>query len=125
MASSRRAAAVPSNAGTELDRARAAWDAGEYGRVLDLTAAGNSVRREDRVATAVLEARALLALDRPGEVAAALERATKDAKNTEESALVQMLLGAALTRTNQRERGEALLDDALTMASRGAPRLVP
>jgi DNA-binding CsgD family transcriptional regulator len=125
VASSRRAAAVPSNAGTELDRARAAWDAGEYGRVLDLTAAGNSVRREDRVATAVLEARALLALDRPGEVAAALERATKDAKNTEESALVQMLLGAALTRTNQRERGEALLDDALTMASRGAPRLVP
>jgi len=124
VASSRRAAAVASNAGTELDRARAAWDAGEYGRVLELTANLNAVQREDRVAAAVFQARALLALDRPGEVAASLERAQKDAKSIADATLIQMLLGAALTRTNQRKRGETLLDDALSTASRAEMPLV-
>lgn len=83
------------------------------------------MRREDRVAAAVLRARALLRLDRPDEVAASLDRARKEAKGAEETALVQMLHGAALTRTNHRERGEKLLDDAFASASQDAAHLVP
>jgi DNA-binding CsgD family transcriptional regulator len=125
VASSRRAAVVKTSADTDLDRARAAWDSGEYGRVLDLIANVNTVRREDCVAAAILRSRALLRLDRPGEVAATLERARKESKGPDEVVLVQMLLGAALTRTNHRERGEKLLDDALEIASRDGAHLVP
>lgn len=123
MASSRRAA-VPVGQGAPLNSLDAAWDAGEYGRVLELVESSPFDRREDRVAAAALHARALLALDRPAEVAAALERARKEAKGTEEITLVRMLDGAALTRTNRRERGEALLDETSGLASRGAARLV-
>jgi DNA-binding CsgD family transcriptional regulator len=125
VASSRRAAAVKASTDTDLDRARAAWDAGEYGRVLDLIADRKSMRPDDQVLAAILGARTLLRLDRPGEVVAPLERARKDAKVPQDAVLIQMLLGAALTRTNQRERGEELLDDAWASASREAVRLVP
>ena len=125
MASSRRAAAPASNRGTVLDDARAAWHAGEYTRAIELAGAERFDRREDRVAAAILMARALLALDRPAEVADAIKRVVKEADTPEESALVQMLLGAALTRANQRERGEALLDEALAIANRRAARLIP
>ncbi len=122
MASSRRAGAQPAVA-SGLDRARAAWDAGEYEQVLLSAAALRFERREDRVAAALLRARALLALDRPGDVGAILERVRKEAKGTEETVLVQMLAGAALTRTSARERGHALLDEAAALAGRGAKRL--
>jgi DNA-binding CsgD family transcriptional regulator len=36
-----------------------------------------------------------------------------------------MLLGAALTRTNQREQGESVLDEAAALAQRGAAELLP
>lgn len=124
MASSRRAAALaPQTA--PLDSINAAWDAGEYGRVLDVVESSAFERREDRVAAAALRARALLALDRPAEVAAALERARKEAKSTDEIVVLQMLAGAALARTNRRGRGDALLDEAAALAARGAVRLVP
>jgi DNA-binding CsgD family transcriptional regulator len=124
MASPRRVAAQPAG-GSALDQARTAWDAGEYGRALELIESNRFDHREDRIAAAVLHARALLALDRPAEVVASLERARKEAKGIEETVLVQMLAGAALTRTNRRERGEALLDETSVLAARGPTRLVP
>lgn len=80
-------------------------------------------RREDRIAAAHLQARALLALDRPDDVAAVL-RASKEAKGAEETAIGTMLLGAALTRTDRREQGEALLDEAAAAAQKSVPKLV-
>lgn len=124
MASPRRVSLQPAGS-AGVDRVRAAWNAGEYGSVLRLVAAGPFERREDRVAAKLLHARALLALDRPEEAVPLLERLRKELKGTEETALGQMLLGAAMTRTNRREQGEALLDDASALASRGAARLVP
>jgi DNA-binding CsgD family transcriptional regulator len=107
-----------------LDRARAAWNAGEYEQVLAAAGGLRSERREDRVAAAILRSRALLALDRPGEVAAVLERVRNDAKGPEETVLVQMLTGAALTRTSARERGDSLLDQTSALAARSAKPLV-
>ncbi|HEV2738292.1 MAG TPA: helix-turn-helix transcriptional regulator [Candidatus Elarobacter sp.] len=123
MPSSRRAAALPSRA-AELDEARSAWDAGEYERVLRLLGAAKFDRREDRVASAVMQARALLALDRQDQVVPLLQRASKEVKGAEETVLTQMLHGAALTRTNRREQGETLLDETAVLAKRGSPQLV-
>ncbi len=64
-------------------------------------------RREDRVASAVLQARALLALDRARlSSCRLLQRASKEVKGAEETVLTQMLHGAALTLTGRREQGE-------------------
>jgi DNA-binding CsgD family transcriptional regulator len=123
VASSRRAV-VQSASVAELNQARAAWDAGEYGRVLTLVAPPFA-RHEDRVAAGLLQGRALLALDRPADAVSFLERIRKDAKGTEDIVLANMLLGAALTRTNRREHGETLLDEASVLASRSAVRLAP
>jgi DNA-binding CsgD family transcriptional regulator len=106
-----------------LDEAKAAWDAGEYERLLRGLGAVRPERREDRVAAAQLQARALLALDRPDEAVPLLQRASKELKGAEESATTTMLLGAALTRTNKREQGEALLDDAQGLAHKSGPQL--
>ncbi|MEA2688189.1 MAG: Bacterial regulatory protein luxR family [Candidatus Eremiobacteraeota bacterium] len=81
-------------------------------------------RREDRVAGALLQARALLAVDRPEEVSPLLQRAGKEAKGAEETALANMLAGAALTRTNRRDKGESLLDEAAALAEKSAPQHV-
>ncbi|HEX3464289.1 MAG TPA: LuxR C-terminal-related transcriptional regulator [Candidatus Elarobacter sp.] len=81
-------------------------------------------RREDRVAAAQMQARALLALDRPDEVPAALQRVAKEAKGAEETATGSMLLGAALTRTERREQGDAMLDETAATAQKSVPKLV-
>jgi DNA-binding CsgD family transcriptional regulator len=106
-----------------LDEAKSAWNAGEYERLLRGLNGSRLDRREDRVAAAHLQARALLALDKPDEAAPLLQRAAKEAKGFEETATTNMLLGAALTRTSKREQGEALLDDAQGLAQRGGPQL--
>ncbi|HEY0383893.1 MAG TPA: helix-turn-helix transcriptional regulator [Candidatus Elarobacter sp.] len=121
MPSSRRAA-LPSRA-AELDDAHSAWDAGEYAQVLRLLGPAKFDRRDDRVASAAMQARALLALDRQDEVPPLLQRASKEVKGPEETVLTQMLHGAALTRTSRREQGETLLDQTATLAKRGAPHL--
>ena len=82
-------------------------------------------RREDRIAARHLQARALLALDRPEDVATLLHRAHDENKSVAETALSKMLLGAALTRTNKREQGEAVLEEVAALAQRGAAGLVP
>ena len=87
-------------------------------------AAARLDRREDRVTSAQMQARALLALDRPEDVAGVLQRAGKETKGAEETATGTMLLGAALTRTDRREQGEALLDEADATAQRSVPKLV-
>ena len=122
MPSSRRATLSPRAA--ELDEARTALDAGEFERVVRLLGGAKFDRREDRVASAVMHARALLALGRQDHVGPVLQRASKEIKGTEETALTQMLQGAALTLAGRREQGEARLDEAATLAKRGAPQLV-
>jgi DNA-binding CsgD family transcriptional regulator len=123
VASSRRVAALPArHTHTALDEARVAWNGGEYERVFRTLGGARLDRREDRVAAAHWQARALLALDRPEEVAPLIQRAGKEAKGSDETALTDMLLGAALTRTNKREQGEALLDEAAALAQR-SPQL--
>jgi DNA-binding CsgD family transcriptional regulator len=109
--------------GSPIEDAKAAWNVGEYERLLRGLAGARLERREDRIAAAHLQARALLALDRPEEVPALLQRAGKEAKGAEETALTTMLLGAALTRTNRRQQGEALLDEAAAAAQKSVPRL--
>ncbi|MDQ6942706.1 MAG: helix-turn-helix transcriptional regulator [Candidatus Eremiobacteraeota bacterium] len=106
-----------------MDEARSAWDAGEYERVVRLLAKAKFDRREDRVAAAVMHARALLALDRQEQVAPLMQRASKEVKGAEETVLTQMLHGAALTLTNRREQGEALLDETAALAKRSVPQL--
>ena len=123
MPSSRRAAASSPRA-AELDEARSALDAGEFERVLRVLGGAKFDRREDRVAAAVTHARALLALGRQDHVAAVLQRTSKEIKGADETALAQMLHGAALTFAGRREQGEALLDESAALAKRGAPRLV-
>jgi DNA-binding CsgD family transcriptional regulator len=121
--SSRRAAALSPRA-AELDEARSALDAGEFERVLRLLGGAKFDRREDRVASAVTQSRALLALGRQDQVMPILQRASKEVKGAEETALTQMLHGAALTLAGRRDQGEALLDETATVAKRGAPQLV-
>ena len=70
-----------------------------------------------------MQARALLALDRHDQVAPLLQRASKEVKGADETALTQMLLGTALTLTGRRDQGESLLDEAAALAKRGAPQL--
>ncbi len=121
MASSRRAVLSVASA---LDEARTAWSGGEYEQVLRLLTAARFDKRDDRIASALLQARALLAVDRPEAVASLLERTAKEVKRSEETVLSRMLLGAALTRTNRREKGEALLDEAAALARQSVPGLV-
>ncbi len=99
-----------------------AWRGGEYECVLRLLGGARFERREDRVRSAIHQARAALELDRPEAAAPLLERAAKEAKGAEESVLARMLLGAALVRTNRREQGEAMLDEAAALAQRSAPQ---
>ncbi len=122
MPSSRRAAALPSRA-AELSEAHAAWDAGEYERVVKLLGSAKFDRREDRVGSAVLQARALLALDRQDQVVTLLQRASKEVKGAEETVLTQMLHGAALTLSGRYEQGETLLDETAALAKRTSPQL--
>jgi DNA-binding CsgD family transcriptional regulator len=108
-----------------LDEARAAWNGGEYERLLRLLGGTRLERREDRVMAAVMQSRALLAVDRPDDVAPLIQAVSKELKSPEESAVTTMLLGAALTRTNRREKGEALLDEAAELAERSVSGLIP
>ena len=110
---------------TPLDEARALWSRGEFVQLLAALNNPRLERREDRVAASQLQARALLALDRPEDVAAVLQRARDENKGIAESALSTMLLGAALTRTNRREQGESMLEEAAALAQRGAAELLP
>ena len=122
MPSSRRAALSPRVA--ELDEAGSALDAGEFERVLRLLGGAKLDRREDRVASAVLQARALLALGRQDQVVPLMQRASKEVKGVEETALTQMLHGAAQTLAGRREQGEARLDETAALAKRSMPQLV-
>jgi DNA-binding CsgD family transcriptional regulator len=91
--------------------------------VLSVLGGAKLERREDRVASAAMQARALLALDRHDEAVPLVQRASKEAKGTDETALMQMLHGAALTLGGRREQGETLLDETAALAKRGAPQL--
>ena len=122
---SRRIAAVARRRDTPLDEARAYWSQGEFVRLLAALSDARLERREDRVAASQLRARALLALDRPEDVAPLLQCALSENQGTAETALSQMLLGAALTRTNRRAQGESLLDEAAAHAQRGTAGLLP
>jgi DNA-binding CsgD family transcriptional regulator len=118
MASSRRTelAALPRPG--PLDDARAAWDAGEYERLLRGLHGVRFERREDRVAAAVVQARALLAVGRPAEVPALIDAVRDDCRSADDMLLAQMLRGAALTRTDRAAEGAALLDAAADAALR-------
>ncbi len=121
-----RRAAVPQGrrVATPLDGAHAALARGEYKHVLEILSETQPQRREERVAAALMNARALLALDRPSEAATAVRR-IKEARGLEETTRAAMLLGAALTRTNHRVQGEAMLDQAAQTARRAAAHLLP
>lgn len=106
-----------------MDEARSALDAGEFERVLRLLRDERFDRREDRVAAAVIEARALLALDRHDQIAPLMQRASKEVKGADETVLTQMLHGAAMTLTGRRDQGESLLDQTAALAKRTAPQL--
>ena len=122
MPSPRRASLSP-RAAAEVDEARLALDAGEFERVLRLLRDEKFDRREDRVAAAVLQARALLALDRHDQIASLMQRATKEARGAEETVLTRMLHGTAMTLTGRRDQGESLLDETVTLAKRTSPQL--
>jgi DNA-binding CsgD family transcriptional regulator len=108
---------------TALERARDAWDIGAYERALQLVREARFERREDRVAAALLQARALLAVGRPDEIVPLIERMRKELKSGEDTVTAQTLLGAAMTRLNRRDQGEALLDTTAELAKKSAPRM--
>ncbi|MBV8299119.1 MAG: helix-turn-helix transcriptional regulator [Candidatus Eremiobacteraeota bacterium] len=107
-----------------LQKADELYKAGEYEAILRLLRNARLDRRDERVLSAIYQARAALTLDRPKEVAPILQRASKEVNGAEETVLVRMLLGSALTRTEQREEGEAMLEDAAALAQRSAPQHV-
>ncbi len=125
MASSRRTGLVGLPHPGPLDAARAAWDAGEYELVLRGLGSVRFERREERAASLVMRARALLAVGRPAEVPALLDAARDDLKTPDETIVAQMLLGAALARTERGDEGERLLEAAADAAARRAPSRVP
>ncbi len=118
-----RRAAFSSRAAAEVDEARSALDAGEFERVLRLLRDEKFDRREDRVASAVVQARALLALDRHDHIVPLMQRAGKEVKGADETVLTKMLLGTALTLTGRRDQGESLLDETAVSAKRTSPQL--
>ena len=122
MASSRRVAAVPDRE-TVLDEARAAWSNGEYERVVALLSGARFNGRESRIAAALLQGRALLAVGRPQDVVALIEGVRNEAK-AGDAVVAAMLLGAALVRADRRDEGEALLDATAELAQRVAPQHV-
>ncbi|GAC1572255.1 MAG: hypothetical protein NVS3B7_02840 [Candidatus Elarobacter sp.] len=124
MASSRRVRELAPAREDALDLARDAWSAGEFERTVALLRDARFAVRESRVAAALLQGRALLALGRPAEAIPPIEAACKDAKSLEDAVLAPMLLGTAMTRTNRRDDGEALLDTAAGVAQRTAPGLL-
>ncbi len=122
MPATRRAAAVSIRRSSgPLEAARAAAERGEYATALRLLGDARPERRDERAAATLLQARALLALDRPADAAALLKR-FKDVEGAEESTRATMLLGAALTQTGRRTQGDALLDEAAA-AARSLPEL--
>ncbi len=123
MASSRRTAALAPAREGALDRARDAWNAGAYERAVQLLHEGRFERRDDRIAAALLQARALLAVGRPDEIPPLVARVRKEVKGGEDAVTAQMLLGAAQTRLNRRDEGEALLDTTVALAKKSAPRM--
>jgi len=125
VASSRRTGLVALPHPEPLDAARAAWDAGEFELLLRGLGGVRFERREDRAASLVLRARALLAVGRPGEVPALLDAAGDDLKTSDETIVSQMLLGAALVRTERDDEGERLLETVSGAAVRRAPSRVP
>ena len=124
VASSRRIATLVPHHDAVLDQAREAWTAGEYERTIALLAGARFDRRESRVAAALLQSRALLAVGRPADVVALVEGVRKDAKSTDDAVVAAMLLGAALARTSRRDEGETLLDTTADLAKRTAPHLL-
>lgn len=108
-----------------LDDARAAWDAGEYTRVARSLDGAPFARRDERAAAAILRARALLALGRPAEVPAALDRAADAFETPSDVLAARMLRGAARTRGGDPDGGGAELAEAAADAARSAPALVP
>ena len=105
-----------------LKEADKAYSAGEYEAVLHLLRGARFSDGSERARSAILQARAALALDRPEEVEPILQRASKEAHEPAEAVVLRMLLGSALTRTDRRDEGEAMLDDAASLAQRTAPQ---
>jgi DNA-binding CsgD family transcriptional regulator len=103
----------------EADRA---YNEGEYQAVLRLLRDARFGSRAERVRSAIYQARAALTLDRPEEVPPILQRVATDVNGAGETVLVRMLLGSALTRTERREEGEAMLEDAASLAQLSAPQ---
>jgi DNA-binding CsgD family transcriptional regulator len=121
VASTQRAHVTAFNPLKEADKA---YNKGEYEAVLRLLRGVRFDRRDERVLSAIYQARAALTLDRPEEVAPILLRASKEVNGADEAVLVRMLQGSALTRTERRAEGEAMLEDAASLAQRSAPQHV-
>lgn len=124
MASSRRATAIAPSRDGAYEHALTAWNAGEYERSIQILRDARFDRRETRIAAGLLQSRALLALGRPAEAAPIITTLRKEVKSHDDVVMAQMLLGAALTRTDRRDDGEALLEQTSVLAQRSAPQFV-
>ena len=124
VASSRRVAQVEPARDAAYERALEAWHASEYERAIRIVEDARFERAADRIPAVLLQSRALLAVGRPEAAIPLLTGARKEVKAPDDVVTAQMLLGVALTRTNARDEGEALLEDASELAQRTAPQLV-
>jgi DNA-binding CsgD family transcriptional regulator len=112
----------PATQTSALDEANAAWHVGEYERVLHVLESARFESLEDRVAAAMIEARALLALDRPHDVPPLLRGSANDIEGAAESALSDTLFNVALEAmdgsagTDAKTRGRILHALALIAA---------
>ena len=123
MASSRRVSqAVPAR-DAAYEHALEAWHAGEYERAIRIVEDTRFERREARIPAVLLQSRALLAVGRPEPIVPLLTALANEVRTPDDVVTTQMLHGAALTRTNQREAGEAMLDAASELAQSTAPHL--
>ena len=101
---------------TTLAQARQAYLDGEFERCLALCDAVNTRDPAARRELAVLRARIHVRLDRGDRALEALRALQVDTLPVDEDAVAQMLTGAAYVRLGQKERGAALLEEALHKA---------
>jgi DNA-binding CsgD family transcriptional regulator len=101
-----------------LQEARAAWDRGDFvaceQALVGLSCLISPAQHAELV---LLRARALLRLNRPEDAAECVAPALMTLVGDDEQATGQMLLGTAVARSGQVDRGMALLDDAADFAS--------
>lgn len=124
MASSRRVSSIGPPRESAYEHALEAWNAGEYERAILIVEDARFDHREGRIAAALLQSRALLAVGRPEQVIPLLTALRKELKAPGDVVAAQMLLAAGLTRTDRRDEGETMLEQANLLAQRKAPQLV-